>query len=140
MARFTMERKNPEGLFASSAFSQAVVISGNARTIYIGGQNGVNANGELVDRTDLSAQTRQALSNIATILSSEGASFHDLVKLNIYMLNGCDPRIGLAAFQEVVGQISDPPLITVLFVAGFARPSCLIEIDGIAVTEDIQQA
>ena len=32
---------NPEGLHRSPAFSQAVVVEQPAKTIYIGGQNGV---------------------------------------------------------------------------------------------------
>ena len=34
---------NPEGLHRSPAFSQAVVVEQPAKTIYIGGQNGVDA-------------------------------------------------------------------------------------------------
>ena len=79
---------------------------------------------------------KQALSNIATILASENASFADLVKHNIYLLSGCDPRVGYKAFPEVAGTLENPPLVTVLFVMEFARPACLLEIDGIAVIED----
>ena len=34
---------NPEGLHRSPAFSQAVVVEQPAKTIYIGGQNGIDA-------------------------------------------------------------------------------------------------
>ncbi|MEU8272220.1 hypothetical protein AB0B89_34345 [Sphaerisporangium sp. NPDC049002] len=34
---------NPEGLHRSPAFSQAVVVEQPTKTIYIGGQNGVDA-------------------------------------------------------------------------------------------------
>lgn len=136
MSNFKMEHKNPEGLFVSKAFSQAITVSGRAKTIYIGGQNAVNSQGELVGAGDLELQTKQALTNIATILASENASFANLVKLNIYLLSGCDPRIGYKAFQEVAGILEHPPLVTVLFVPEFARPSCLLEIDGIAVMEE----
>ena len=136
MSGYKMEHKNPEGLFSSKFFTQMITVSGNAKTIYIGGQNAANEKGELVGQDDLEPQTRQALKNIQIILASEHASFKNLVKLNIYLLNGCDPRIGLKAFQDYVGDMQNPPLITVLFVSGFARPDCLIEIDGIAVVED----
>ncbi len=136
MAGFKLEHKNPDGLFSSKVFSQMITVRGNAKTIYIGGQNAINANGELVGQDDLGLQTKQVLKNIGTILSSENASFTDLVKLNIYLLNGSSPQVGLKAFQEVVGMLENQPLITVLFVSGFAQPSCLIEIDGIAVVED----
>ncbi len=136
MGGFKMEHKNPEGLFVSKAFSQAITVSGKAKTIYIGGQNATNSKGELIGAGDLELQTKQALSNISIILATENASFADLVKLNIYLLSGCDPRTGFKAFQEVVGLLEKPPLVTVLFVAEFARPGCLLEIDGIAVIED----
>lgn len=72
MSEFKMEHKNPEGLFVSKAFSQAITVSGRAKTIYIGGQNATNSKGEIVGAGDLE----------------------------------------------------------------FARPACLLEIDGIAVIED----
>ena len=52
------------------------------------------------------------------------------------MVQGCDPSVGLGAFQEVLSDLKNPPLITVLFVMGLAHSDCLIEIDGIAVVED----
>jgi len=136
MSTFKIEHKNPGGLFSSKAFSQAITVSGKSKTIYIGGQNAVNSAGELVGDGDLELQTKQALNNIAIILASENASFADVIKLNIYIQNGCDPRVGYKAFQEIAGVLDNPPLVTVLFVSGFARPGCLLEIDGIAVVED----
>lgn len=137
MSTFTMEHINPEGLFRLEAFSQAITVSGRAKTIYIGGQNAINSKGELIGDGDLELQTKQALHNIKTILAAENASFADLVKLNIYLVNGSDPLIGYKAFQEMSGSLDNPPLVTVLFVSEFAsRPSCLLEIDGIAVIED----
>jgi enamine deaminase RidA (YjgF/YER057c/UK114 family) len=136
MSGFKVEHKSPEGLFASKAYSQAITVSGNAKTIYIGGQNAINSKGELVGAGDLESQTKQALNNIATILASENADFSNMIKLNIYLQNGSDPGIGFKAFQEVVGPLEKSPLVTVLFVSEFARPGCLLEIDGIAVVED----
>lgn len=136
MSNFKVEHKKPEGLFLSKAYSQAITVSGKAKTIYIGGQNAISSTGELIGDGDLELQTKQTLNNIATILASENASFADLVKLNIYLLNGCDPRVGYKVFQDMAGLLDNPPLVTVLFVSGVGRPGCLLEIDGIAVVED----
>jgi len=76
------------------------------------------------------------LENIKIALASENATFHDVIKLNIYMVDGCDPAVGLKAFKETVGELENHPLITVLKVAGLANPLCLIEIDAIAVVEE----
>ena len=136
MSSVKVRRNNPEGLFDSKIYSQVATVSGNAKTIYIGGQNAVNSEGQLVGRGDFELQTKQALENIRIALASENASFNDLIKLNIYMVDGCDPAVGLKAFRETVGELEKPPLITVLKVAGLANPLCLIEIDAIAVVED----
>ncbi|HOQ75943.1 MAG TPA: RidA family protein [Thermoclostridium sp.] len=136
MSNFMVKHSNPEGLFAARFYSQLVTVSGNAKTIYIGGQNAINNNGELVGKDDFELQTKQALENTKIALASENATFNDVIKLNIYIADGCDPAVGLKAFMETVGELKNPPLITVLKVAGLANPLCLIEIDAIAVAEE----
>jgi enamine deaminase RidA (YjgF/YER057c/UK114 family) len=122
---------NPEGLHRSPAFSQAVVVEQPARTIYIGGQNGVDADGKVVGPT-LLEQATQAFRNIATILSSEGASLANIVHWRIAVVEGQSIDEGVAAFQQVWNRADPPPAITVHFVAGLA-PGFLLEIDAVAV-------
>jgi enamine deaminase RidA (YjgF/YER057c/UK114 family) len=122
---------NPEGLHRSPAFSQAVVVERPAKTIYIGGQNGVDATGEVVGPT-LLEQSRQALRNIATILESEGASLANVVHWRIATVEGQSFDEGVAAFQEVWNPADPPPAITVHVVAGLG-PVFLVEIDAVAV-------
>ncbi len=47
---------NSEGLFKSPAFSQIVTTQGNGKTIYIGGQNAVNAQSQIVGKGVLCLQ------------------------------------------------------------------------------------
>jgi len=136
MSKFVVKHSNPKGLFDSKFYSQVVTVSGNAKTIYIGGQNAINADSQLVGHNDLALQTKQVLENIKIALASEDATFDDVIKLNIYMVDGYDPIIGFNAFRETVGVMKRPPLLTVVKVAGLANPLCLVEIDAIAVVED----
>jgi enamine deaminase RidA (YjgF/YER057c/UK114 family) len=122
---------NPEGLHRSPAFSQAVVVEQPAKTIYIGGQNGVDANGELVGPT-LKAQATRAFRNLETILASEGGSLANIVHWRIAAVEGTSFDEGIAAFQEVWNRADPPPAITVHFVAALA-PGALVEIDAVAV-------
>ena len=133
-----MDHKNPKGLYASKIFTQSITVSGDVKTIYFGGQNAADETGALVGGNNLELQARQVLRNIALILASESADFSNLIKLNIYLLDGCDPRLGLKVFEEYIHQLPNPPLITVLFVSGFSRHDCLVEIDGIAAIENNQ--
>lgn len=74
------------------------------------------------------------MENIKIALASENATFNDVIKMNIYMVEGCDAAAGFKVFKEIVGELKNPPLITVLKVAGLANPLALIEIDAIAVS------
>ncbi|WP_232661925.1 RidA family protein [Pseudonocardia sp. TRM90224] len=122
---------NPEGLHRSPAFSQAVVVEQPTKTIYIGGQNGVDADGKLVGPT-LAEQARQAFRNLETILKSEGATLANIVHWRIAAVEGSSIDDGVAAFQEAWNRADPPPAITVYMVAGLA-PGFLVEIDAVAV-------
>ena len=122
---------NPEGLHRSPAFSQAVVVEQPTKTIYIGGQNGVGADGKIVGPT-LREQAVQAFRNLGTILESEGASLSNIVHWTIAVVEGQSFDDGVAAFQEVWNPADPPPAITVHVVADLA-PGFLLEIDAVAV-------
>ncbi|MCP2168090.1 RidA family protein [Goodfellowiella coeruleoviolacea] len=122
---------NPEGLHRSPAFSQAVVVEQPTKTIYIGGQNGVDADGKVVGPT-VGEQAEQALRNLATILESEGATLANIVSWTIAVVDGHSLDEGVAAFQRVWNRADPPPAITVHVVAGLG-PGFLVEIDAIAV-------
>jgi len=122
---------NPEGLHRSPAFSQAVVVEQPAKTIYIGGQNGVDADGKIVGPT-LKEQAVRAYRNIATILESEGASLADIVHWTIATPPGQSVDEGVAAFREVWNPADPPPAITVHIVSALG-PGVLVEIDAVAV-------
>jgi enamine deaminase RidA (YjgF/YER057c/UK114 family) len=122
---------NPEGLHRSPGFSQAVVVEQPAKTIYIGGQNGVDADGKIVGST-LGEQAVQALRRIAIVLESEGGSLADVVHWRIAVVDGLPIGEGVAAFQQVWDPADPPPAITVHVVAGLG-PEFLVEIDAVAV-------
>ena len=126
----TVRHVNPEGLHRSPAFSQAVVVEQPRTTIYVGGQNGVDASGQLVGAT-LGEQSLQAFRNLAAILDTEGATLANVVHWRIAVVDGQPIEEGLGAFQQVWDPADPPPAITVHFVAGL-MPGALVEIDAVA--------
>lgn len=132
----TLNYINPETLVKNPAFTQAVEIRGAARTIYIGGQNSVDALGDVVGRSDLRAQARQIFKNLEAILSTAGAKLDNIIKWNIYVVAGNDPMPAFAVFQEIWGNRPNPPLITMVFVSGLAHPEYLIELDAVAIVSE----
>lgn len=129
----SVEYINPNELHRNPAFSQVVITQANSRTIYVGGQNSVDSSGAIVGKGDIGQQAQQVFKNLEIALSSAGAQIDHVIKWNIYIVQGQSPKPGFEEFQRVWGNRPNPPLITVLFVAGLANPDFLMEIDAIAV-------
>ena len=123
---------NPDGLSKNPAFSQIVTTQGNGKTIYIGGQDAVNINGEIIGKGDIATQTEQVMKNLQTALLACGATFDNLVKLSIYMVQGQNLYSGFQVSQKYLGHLENPPAISVLIVVGLANPDFLVEIDATA--------
>jgi enamine deaminase RidA (YjgF/YER057c/UK114 family) len=124
---------NPNTLNKNPAFTNAVVVSGPVKTIYVGGQDAVDASGNIIGKGDLKAQTRQVLKNIQIALAAGGAQFEHIVKWNLYVVQGQPLRAGFEVFQEMWGKRPNPPAISMMFVLGLAHPDFLVEMDAIAV-------
>ena len=127
---------NPEGLSKNPAFTQVVTVAGPAKTIYIGGQDAVDATGAIVGKGDIKAQVEQVFKNLQTALKASGAGLEHIVKWNIYIVQGQPLRPAVEVSQQIWGGRPNPPAITVMFVAGLANPDFLVEMDAIAVIPD----
>jgi enamine deaminase RidA (YjgF/YER057c/UK114 family) len=127
---------NPDALNKNPAFTNVVTVSGPVKTIYVGGQDAVDATGAIVGKGDLKKQTEQILINIQAALAAAGARPEHVIKWNIYVVQGQSVQEGFAAFQNVWGNRPNPPVITVVFVAGLGHPDFLAEIDAIAVVPE----
>lgn len=132
----SIQHLNPEGLARNSAFSQAVSVAGPHKTVYIGGQDAVDATGNIVGRGDIAAQTRQIFANLKLALAAGGAGLEHIVKWNVYVVQGQDLQPGFAVFLKEWGQRPNPPAISAMFVSSLAHPDFLVEIDAVAVVPE----
>jgi enamine deaminase RidA (YjgF/YER057c/UK114 family) len=124
---------NPDSLNNNPAFTNVVVVEGNVRTVHIGGQDALNASGEIVGKGDIVAQVEQILANLRAALAAGGAGPEHIVKWNIYVVEGQPLQAGFAAFLNAWPQTPNPPAITGVFVSGLAHPDFLVEMDAVAV-------
>jgi enamine deaminase RidA (YjgF/YER057c/UK114 family) len=124
---------NPDSLIKNPAFTNVVVVEGNVKTVHIGGQDAVNASGEIVGKGDIVAQVEQILGNLRAALAAGGAGPEHIIKWNIYIVEGQPLQAGFAAFQNAWPQTPNPPAITGVFVSGLAHPDFLVEMDAVAV-------
>ena len=90
---------NPETVYKPPGYTQVVVTSGPGRTVYLSGQVGLTPNGKLAGSLgDFRSQAIQTFENMKQALSEVGASFDDVVKLNIYVT---DSATQVPVYREV---------------------------------------
>lgn len=127
---------NPDTLIKNPAFTNIVSVPANVKTIYIGGMDAVTPSGEIVGKGDIATQTEQVFKNLVAALDAAGARLENVIKWNIYIVQGQSLQAGFEAFQRASGnRPNPPPAITTLFVAALAHPDFLVEMDAIAVLE-----
>jgi len=123
---------NPKELAPARGFAHAT-IAGD--TVWIGGQNGSDATGKVVERGDVVAQFTRAIRNLSTALEAAGCAPEDTVKLTYYVTRLDQYRENLSAigsaYREVFGH--HYPASTLIEVSSLFDPDALVEIDGVAV-------
>ena len=128
-------RLNPDTVAAPvGSYSHAVrVETGDCAWIHVSGQIATDADGTLVGEGNMRVQTEQVFGNLAAILSANGATFDDVVKITTYLTTLED----LAGMREVRLRYlpAEPPASTAVQVVALVVPEALIEVDLIAVIQ-----
>lgn len=111
----------------SGTYSHAIQV-GNL--LFVAGQVALDHNRNLVGKGDSAAQTKQCMENIQALLEAAGATWENVVKLNIFVLNMAD--------RAVMGEARLPflkqpyPTSTLVEVKQLANPDFLVEIEAVA--------
>jgi len=116
------------------AYSQAMYVKAG-KLVFVAGQVALDANGNLVGRDNVMAQTQQVFENIGHVLTSAGASFGNVVQFTTYLVGReAIPPFIQARTQIFPGLFPDSvyPPNTLLLVDGLVREEFLVEIQAIA--------
>ncbi|MFH8409162.1 RidA family protein [Streptomyces sp. NPDC018019] len=129
---------NPEGLPEIPAYRQVAIASG-AKMIFTAGQVAWDADGTTVGAGDLAAQVEQCYLNVGTALAAAGATFDDVVKMTVYVVDWTPDKLslfmeGVARAAEKLGVTPVPPS-TLLGVAALHIPEHLVEVEATAVID-----
>ena len=122
-----------DGWSRGSGYSHAVVAEG--RQVFIAGQIGWDPVTLVLADGGLVAQTRQALSNIATVLAAAASEPAQLVRMTWFVTDRDaylrDRQAIGAVYREVMGRYF--PAMSVIFVSSLVEPGALVEIEATAV-------
>ena len=130
---YRVKHIDPDNMMKNSAYTQVIEVSGQVRTIYISGQNAVDRLGKIVGKGDVGVQTEQIMKNLSSALRAVGAGLEDMIKCTICLVHGQPSDPVRQAYLSAWGDRPNPPTISLMYVAGLARPEFLAEIDAIAV-------
>lgn len=131
-----MKYINPKSLIQNSAYSQIVTTSGNGKNIYFAGQTATNKQSQIIGKDDIQLQAQQVMENIESVLQACHADLNNLVKLTVYIKQGQDAMQAFNNIHKTLSKAHNPPIITLIYVAGLIYPDLLIEIDGVAFISD----
>jgi len=128
MARKTIQPKTLSD--PRPRYSQGIVTT-SGKLLFIAGQTASDAQGKVVGKGNIKAQTEQVYANLKAVLKAAGGTIDNLVMTTTYIVD----RKYREGYNEVRRQQykKNPPTSTLVIVKGLAHPDYLIEISGIAV-------
>lgn len=132
----SVELSNVPGRVEPEGYVHVGVATGS-KIVYLAGQVSQDAEGATVAAGDLAGQTEQALVNVASALDSVGASFADVAKLTIYVVDWEPSKMealfaGIGAAAEELGVDPVKPA-TLVGVPALFEGDYVIEIEATAV-------
>jgi 2-iminobutanoate/2-iminopropanoate deaminase len=99
--------------------------------LFVSGCVPVDGEGRLVGGADVVAQARQVFANVGAVLAAGGASFADVVKVTVFLLDVDDRAAVNEVRQEVFG--GTRPASTLVEVSRLAVPGARIEVEAVAL-------
>ena len=97
--------------------------------LFIAGVPPTDAKGNLVGGDDVAAQARQVFRNMKLVLDAAGASFADVLKVTVYLLDVNDRTKINPVRQEFFG--SARPASTLIGIRELAIPGMKVEIEAV---------
>jgi enamine deaminase RidA (YjgF/YER057c/UK114 family) len=127
---------NPPTLAPAIGFSHGILVTGG-QLLFLAGQTGSNAEGQIIAPGDLLAQYEQTLRNLQTVVESAGGKMQDITKLNIFIRDREDYLAHLKPLGKVHRTFFGAyyPAMALFEVSAFFQNATLVEIEGFAVID-----
>lgn len=122
---------DPATLPSSPGYTHVVEVPAGHRLVFISGQVPLDREGRLVGAGDFRKQAEQVFANLGRALSGAGATFADLVKITIFVVDVSHlPELREVRDRHV--STSAPPASSLVEVRRLFRDGILLEIEAVA--------
>ncbi len=111
-------------------YSQAAIVSPNAKVIYVAGQIGVSEDGP----NDFESQVDRSFDNLSAVIEAAGGRIEDLVKITLLIKNHDEKKLQYLVGKRRAVFGDSPPASTLIPVPTLALESLEFEIDAVVVT------
>lgn len=130
-----MDILQPPGWAAPRGYANGIAARGEL--VFVSGQVGWNAQGELVT-PDFVSQARQALENVVAVLACAGGRPEHIARMTWYVLDkreylACAKELGVV-YRAIMGH--HYPAMTAVEVRGLIEEGARVEIEATAVVPD----
>ncbi|MFG2776317.1 RidA family protein [Streptomyces prunicolor] len=134
----TVTLMNPSGLPQIPVYHQVSIGTGS-KLVFVAGQVAWDAEGVTVGAGDLAAQVERSYLNVGTALAAAGASFDDVVKLTVYVVDWTPDKMPLflEGVARAAAKLGTTPMApgTLIGVATLDVPDRLVEVEATAVID-----
>ncbi|GIH80958.1 RidA family protein [Planobispora longispora] len=121
----------PSTLPPPNGYSHVASVPPGSRLVWTSGQVPIAADGTPAPAGDWEAQTRLVMRNVGAALEAAGATWDDVFKLTIFVVDTSALPVVRAVRDEFVN-LERPPTSSLVQVAGLFRPDILIEVEAVA--------
>ncbi|MFJ8018901.1 RidA family protein [Streptomyces sp. NPDC096311] len=129
---------NPDGLPKIPVYRQVAIATGS-KLVFIAGQVAWDAEGVTVGEGDLAAQVERSYLNVGTALAEADASFDDVAKLTIYVVDWSPDKMPLVleGVARASAKLGITPMApgTLIGVAALDVPDHLVEVEATAILD-----
>ena len=137
--RLIMDKRiiNPPSLAKPVGFNHGILVKGG-QLLFLAGQDGSDAEGNIVGPGDMAAQLEQILKNFKAALEEAGGQMQDIVKLNIFVTNRAEYVKNLKQFGPLFHDYFGKyyPTMALFEITGLFKPEAMIELEGMAVISE----
>lgn len=125
---------NPPGVAKPFGYSHVAVVPSGQRMVFVAGQLGFLPDGKMAGEPgDFRAQAHQAFQNVKTSLESVGATWENVVKINMYMTDAKNQIPVLREVRDSFVNTKTPPTSTTVEISKLVVEGALFEIEAVAI-------